>query len=300
MRAGVLAGLGLLLSLSLVTLAHLAALGDETVPWRKLPITEANLGPPERPARQIPDSARPCRARDVTFRIVSSGPVNSLVSVYGFELRNVGTRTCVVRSGPRAAARRVRISYPRGQMPFALWPGGSAGAELFATDCEEPPWTPTRGAVVQVGYVTRTTSLSIRSCQAGTPGLEVQPFRPPPPPETRRERFPLRATTHVPSRARAGETLRFLVELENTSSKPFRFPYCPVQEFGVMGAGRMVSSLNCHAAGEIDPGDRATFELRAPLLAEARAGRAELYWHMDDGTFLGALVARDAIELRGP
>lgn len=298
MRAGVLAGLCLLISLSLVTAGYLVEREDETVPWRQLPITEANIGPPDRPPRPIPDKARPCLGRDVTVQIVSSGPVNSVLSAYGLELRNVGTQTCVVRSRLRAFARRVRISHPRSHTPFALWPGGSAGAELFASDCEEPPYAPPRRAVVHARYLTRTTSFSIKSCHVGTPGLVVQPFTPPPPPEPRMERFPLRATTHVPKRARAGETLRFIVELENTSSRPFRFPYCPVQEFGVIGAVRVVSSLDCHRAGEVAPGDRASFELQARLLPEAPSGRAELYWHMVDGTLEGSIHARDAIELR--
>jgi hypothetical protein len=138
----------------------------------------------------------------------------------------------------------------------------------------------------------------MRACARGRATLVVPPFVPPPPPETRRERFPLAATTHVPEQARAGETMRLLVELQNTSSKPFRFPYCPVQEFGVMGGGRFVSSLNCHPTGEIAPGGSATFELRAPMRPDAPPGRAEVYWHMEDGTFTGDIFARDAVELR--
>jgi hypothetical protein len=298
MRGPVLAGICIALSAALVTGSYLLKSDEPVIPWRNVPVTEANLGPPDPLPRSIPDAARTCSARDITVELVSSGPVSSAISVYGLALRNVSTQTCVVRSGPRAAARRVRISHQRAQTPFALWPGGTAGAELFASDCDEPPWAPPRRAVVRAGYLTRTASFRIKSCYDGTPGLLVQPFATPPPPEPRAARFPLRATTHVPKNARAGETLRLRVELENTSSRPFRFPYCPVQEFGVMGAARLVSSLNCHVAGDIGPGDRATFELRARLSSEAPPGRAEVYWSMEDGTFQGAILARDAIELR--
>jgi len=65
-----------------------------------------------------------------------------------------------------------------------------------------------------------------------------------------------------------------------------------------MGGARLVSVLNCHPAGEVGPGDRRTFELQARLLPEAPSGRAEVYWHMEDGTFEGSIYAKDAIELR--
>jgi hypothetical protein len=298
MRGPVLAGICIALSAALVTGSYVLDSGERVIPWRDVAVTEANLGPPDPLPRAIPDSARTCRSSDVAVELVSASPVNSAISVYGLELRNVSTETCVVRSRLQAVARGVRISHRRAQTPFAVWPGGTTGAELFASDCEEPPWAPLRWAVVRARYLTRTESFRIKSCRAGTPGLVVQPFMAPPPPEPRVERFPLRATTHVPKRARAGETLRFLVELENTSSRPFRFPYCPVQEFGVMGGARLVSVLNCHPAGEVGPGDRATFELQARLLPEAPSGRAEIYWRMEDGTFDGSIYARDAIELR--
>lgn len=91
--------------------------------------------------------------------------------------------------------------------------------------------------------------------------------------------------------------LRFRVALENTSAKPFRFPYCPVYEAGVMGAARFAAPLNCDPVRHLGPGDEAVFELRTRLREDVGPGRYEVYWYMEDGTVLGDLIARDAIEL---
>lgn len=298
MRVGVLAGLGLLLSASLVTTAYLLDRRDATVPWRELPITEANLGPPTPAPPPIPAGTRTCTGRRALVETSGPQPLNSATTMYWVGLRNTGSESCVVRAHPtaRAASGRVRIRAMQRASAFVLAPGSATGAGLAVGTCGHER-SNAGDAALRVGYGTRTARLRIPACSRGAQTLIVSPFEAPPPPEPKLERFPLHAELRVPRRAVLGSTLRFRVAIENTSAKPFRFPYCPVFEAGVMGAARFAAPLNCDPVGRLEPGDEVVFDLLTPLREDARPGRYEVYWYLNDATVLGDLIARDAIEL---
>jgi hypothetical protein len=295
MRPGGLAGLLLLLSASLIATATLLDDDEKVIPWRQLPIAE-EYGPPTAPPPPVSADATVCRDENVVVKTTGPQPLNSATTMYGVGLRNAGTEPCVVRSRPtvRVVNGRVRINRRRASA-FVLPPGEATGADLAVGTCHH---SSAGEAVLAVGYRSRTKLLRIPACRAGAQWVDVSPYLELPPPEPKLERFPLAAELRVPRWARAGSTLHFRVALENAARRPFRFPFCPFFEGGVMGAAHVASTLNCRPVGTLEPGAEVVFDLQARLRADAAPGRYEVYWYADDGTLTGSILARDAIELR--
>jgi hypothetical protein len=124
-------------------------------------------------------------------------------------------------------------------------------------------------------------------------------FAPLPPPEPSIEPQAASVTLSVPSTAKAGEDLVYLVALTNEGSAPAFLDPCPtysqhlvVDNRAVKQSGVSLLLLNCPAIGnEIAPGASVLLEMHEPVPIDLGPGPVELDWFMDPGGPFDSLSA---------
>ena len=120
---------------------------------------------------------------------------------------------------------------------------------------------------------------------------EPQPFVPPP---------AFAAKIDAPQTARAGERLRYIVELTNTTAVGQRFAECPAYVHNIAGPFELGSGdrpgfivpvrrqiLNCGGIGEIAAGATLSFEMIYDIPRDALAGTYVLEFHLDGPAYSG-------------
>jgi hypothetical protein len=114
---------------------------------------------------------------------------------------------------------------------------------------------------------------------------EPQPFVPPP---------AFSAKIDAPQTARAGQRLRYLVELTNATAIGQRFAECPAYVHNIAGPFELGSGdrpgfialerrqiLSCGGIGEIAPGASLSFEMLYEIPSDALAGTYGLVFRLD-------------------
>jgi hypothetical protein len=255
----------LLALLSTVAGATACGSSDATIAFRPLPPYSARPVP-------APRDAPACAAPSARLFNAGEQGLNAATILYYVGLRNRGRRTCIVRGslgvtvlGPRGAPIQVSFtSQPYGeQLPWrvAVEPGSSVGTTIVVSRlCADPlrQTTDVRYRVSLDGF--RGLTKSGVGCTTGAE-IQVSPFQG----SVRRRpgrHWPLRARLDAPKTVEGGKTLHSVVELTNTSSRPFRFPYCP--NYDLIGVAQPRSyTLNCKGVGAINPGARVRFALES-------------------------------------
>jgi hypothetical protein len=283
------------LSILVLAFALTGCGGDEhVVAWADVPY---EAGPPiARDVPAIPRGARPCRAGELEVRFRWNEPF-SLALVDGtLTVRNVGRSACVVGGLPRLVQPAGGLpldltgpvlepadgfwapeGYPDSNPRWGLRPGGVARAGLLE---RFPCFEPGNGRGVET---VRLAGVPVRIaiCLHARAQLMVGPLVPPALPARPATRFPFRARIVGKPTGRPGEPLSFRVRVTNSSTRTFRFPFCPYVEEGVDGgSGAGGGTLNCHGVKTIGPGRRVVFEMRTDPLRFFRPGRHELRWQL--------------------
>jgi hypothetical protein len=228
------------------------------------------------------------------FVAANSQPLNSMMSVHWFEVRNRGRRTCALRGRPdvtvlKTGGYRVRISQVRGtygeSRTFGLRPGHGAKLLLFVGSYCGEPSGPKRPALVVLHAADHDVRVPLTACPSGL-DLSLKPFEStdPPPPE-QRVRFPFDVSIVGHPHARRGTTLVYRVRLRNRSPRPFRFPdsWCPIVNEWIDGQNGPVFGLNCRPAGTIAPGKSVSFVMHYELSRHYVPGRRLLHWTLANG-----------------
>jgi hypothetical protein len=271
---------------------------DAAIPFRPLPPYSA------RPVA-APENAPACAAPQARLFNAGEQGLNAASILYYVGVRNRGRRTCVVHGSLGVTALRprdapIRVSFtsrPYGEeLPWrvAVEPGSSVGTMILVSRaCAHPlrETTTLRYRVSLDGFhgLTKTAL----GCTTGAE-IEVSPFQGSPRHRPGRH-WPLRARLVAPNTVEGGTTLRSVVELTNTSSKPFRFPYCPNYDLVGMADARSYT-LNCKDVGAIGPGDAMRFALESPTRRTDHRWRSTLSFSTgpDEGD---EIVAEDSVVL---
>jgi len=269
------------------------------VPWVDRPAPPYNAPPPKIP--RYTTSAPPCRARELAVGGVRrAGATGNLLEEVHIE--NVGTTACLLAGFPKVTAGTadgtrvpVRARVGRhgtyfGQIVPADIDPGRHGVLDFATGdaCDahhvhsdrllafDLPgdggvvFAPRRLAlVVECGFLTMS--------RLGLPKPQPSERRP-------RRGTPdvLRARIDIPSSARAGATLSFVVTLTNPTRTTVVLTPCPRYEEALYG-DRPVERwyhLNCDSVRRIAPHASVRYAMAVRVPADARPGLAKFLWRL--------------------
>jgi hypothetical protein len=254
----------------------------------------------------------PCRASDLAVHgQVDFQPYGNGGGIAVIALRHKGAQPCrlegspsvklVKKGGPKqvdAAIQRPPLIFPDTAYPLssllAIRPGEYAGLTItWANWCDpEIPGKPrVAPSVVRItlpggaGHLDAGYNAVPRCVDPTRPStIGVSPF------ET--AKVPAAApwtsgsvkasVPDQPVRARRGGTLRFVVELENTSRSTLSFDRCPSYVAQLVPAGQVeVHTVNCAAAKPIAPGEREAFAMQLRVPKNAPLGGNGLFWGLD-------------------
>ena len=263
---------------------------ERVVEWRDglLPLAG---GPARALVPSLPRGAHFCGGRSLQFVATYAQGVNSALDSHGFKVRNEGKRTCALRGRPAvtvlsAGGQPVRIAQIPGtygevrlaERTFGLRPGHSASLGLFVgSACRGSSRHKTKALIV-LATGDRSVRVRLTTCAPGL-SLSLTPFQPSDRlPPVRFTQLPFRASIVGHPHAPRGTTLVYRVRLRNISSRPFRFPWCPVVNQRTGGPKGQFSGLNCRPAGTIAAGESILFVMHYELSRNYRPGPRTLHW----------------------
>jgi hypothetical protein len=251
------------------------------VPWVSQPPPSAGPG------------GRPCTASVLRATPVLSSATGGLVGE--IQLRNAGKEPCSLSGKP---AVKLRPALPQSVTSLILpgtglpasWLrslGGDRRASLPITlfNWCYPPQTTTLVLTLSGGRGRLTVPLheSPRCIVAATPTtISLAAFQPsggPTAPWTQQV-----AARVLPQtlKGRAGQVLRYQVELTNHSRKTVALKPCPfVSQALAHGSTPRVDVLNCGPAGELKPGNSVIFQMELGIPATVPGGPNSLSWTLD-------------------
>lgn len=218
-----------------------------------------------------------------------------MMAVQYFEVRNRGSKTCALRGRPdvtvsKSGGYRVRIASLRGtcgekrfaERTFGLRPGHGAHFALFVGSYCGDPSRPRVPALIVLHAVGHDVRVPLTTCRSGL-DLSLEPFQPndPLPPE-RRLRFPFDVSIVGHPHARRGTTLVYRVRLRNVSSRPFRFPWCPIVDEWIGKQNGPVFELNCRPVRTLAAHESVLFVMHYKLSAYFRPGVRTLHWTLSN------------------
>lgn len=239
----------------------------------------------------LPRFARFCAGPSFRFRADGTQGMNSVTVIHYFSVRNLGRRTCALYGRPsvtvvESGGRPVTVDPLEGlfgdaqlaERIFGLAPGARADLAVYVSDeCWGPTMKRDRALVV-LGAVGHRVRVQLDTCGRGLT-LGVSPFEPvlPPTPDPRTT-FPFKATILGHPHARRGTTLVYRVRLRNTSSRAFRFPWCPTVYEWVGRQNGPSFGLNCKPTGRVGPYESVVFVTQYPLSRHYVPGIHTLHW----------------------
>jgi hypothetical protein len=275
------------------------------VPWVNRPAPRYHA--PAARIRPYATDAPPCRAAQLAVQrrrpAVAAGNV-----LERFAFRNVSPEPCVLRGFPKVTgltANGVRRSVGARRSPDGTYFGtlvpakiGSGGRVFldFATGegCEHPSRRvkryraltfvlPSGGAAVSA-----PESSLVKICGF----LEMSEFGLPTPPPTQpapRAGTPgtLRVNVTMPTAARAGRTLRFVVTLTNPTALTVRLTSCPRYGEEIFTEAGHVAQwywLNCSTVRSIPPQSRVRYAMALRIPARTPRGLAKFRWQLGTPT----------------
>ena len=264
--------------------------------WRDLPPI-LDPAPAKAIIPPLPRHAHLCDGPTRRFVRAGHQGLNSLTTIYYFEVRNRGQTTCALTGRPtvsilKTGSHAIRV----GSMPgtygevslagrtFGLAPGRTASVELFVSNQCADVYARKTQAVVVLEAVGRRLRVTLETCRPGL-DLDLTPFQPvvklPPDPRTT---FPFRASIVGEPHGRRGTTLVYRVRLRNVSSDPFTFPWCPRLNEWIGHQNGPSFTLNCRPAGTIAPGGSVSFVMHYRLSPHYLPGLRTLHWTLSTET----------------
>ena len=218
-----------------------------------------------------------------------------------FAFRDVGSAPCILRDHPRAAASEpgkqsvvaANGGFFAGELvPETMTPGGVATDLNLETerDCAARYAGP--GNWPTSIYHTVTVSipgggdLVLHGTFDVECGLYVSEFGVPPadPVYPTPPLAGATITVDVPSTVNAGEQLRYVVDIANTTAADMVLDPCPSYLQGFGGAGKTPLRLNCDAVHDVPAGQIVRFAMELSVPASTPTGPAQVCWNVVDIT----------------
>lgn len=252
-----------------------------------------------------PSNAPPCTRREVVASFRGKDGAGGHEIDY-IRFRNVGRSTCLLAGYPRVIATRAGwpdVTATDGSffpVPHtANMPSGGTTLLGVETDtyCAARPGGGGGGRIYRRLTITLhsggSTSVSVpRSAELDvTCGLHLTRFWDPhyPQPEPYYPLSVLRARLELPRTARAGSTLRYIVDLRNPTGHRVRLTPCPGYVEAAtqlrpndqaVALAKRTFELNCLPIREVDAHRIVRFAMHLRLPADAAAGVTKVYWSL--------------------
>lgn len=294
------AAAALILGLAALLAAHqsgpAAAAGGaaaQAVGWVDHPVSIPSVRAPRNPGIAV------CTSSDLSVRMQGRGLIQYGIYAYNYRARNTSGHACYVSGRPSArVAGRAVAAAPNVLDVTAgvLAPGASAA--FAVTQSPRAACTPavsphgvlrtsavtprfgigTRPAVVTGGGTIRTS----RCNKTGVTQIGLTPVEPRPDALS-----PLVIRLQTPARGRAGQVLRFTVQITNPTKSAIRLAPCPGYQVGISSARAVAYRLNC-SAPVLRAGQSRVYDMRYAIPAATPAGLAKIGWFLLNSTRNGA------------
>jgi len=283
-----------------VSTAPVGFVQNGIVPWINQPAPAYEAPAPK--AVPYPTQAAPCTASQLEVSTGRHGAAAGTL-LEGFKFTNIGTAACLLRgfptiSGVRAGTRvllhptRARAGAIEPLVPSDMAARGHVFLDVTTgAGCQG-------GAAPQVVYRSLLFGLPAGGTVRGRGltileqcGLVISRFGLPPrvPEPVAAPGSPgvPHATSSLPSSARPGTRLRYVITLSNPTEAAVSFDHCPSYTEGLYTATAVSKRsyfLNCQAVSSVPAHRRARFAMELPVPQEARAGIAKLGWSLNTPT----------------
>jgi len=294
------AAAALILGLAALIAAHQsgaapAADGATTpaVGWVNHPVPMPSVRAPRNPGIAV------CTSGDLSVRMQGRGLIQYGIYAYTYTARNTSGHACYVSGRPSArVAGRLVAAAPNVLDVTAgvLAPGASA--TFAVTQSPRAACTPavSRHGVLRTSAVTPRfgigarpavaarggTILTSRCNKTGVTQIGLTPAAP------RSDALsPLVIRLQAPARARAGQVLRFTVQITNPTRSAIRLAPCPDYQVGISSARAAAYRLNC-SAPVLRAGQSRVYDMRYAVPAGTPAGLAKIGWFLLNSTRDGA------------
>lgn len=268
---------------------------EETVavPWIAQPGTMFEGSP--LPVPTPPTSGPPCRAADLKVSDTGGNGGGGHYSVT-FDFLNVSSAPCILQGFPHVVAtepgRRALVAGYGGffvgtEQSATMQPGGTTSLNIETErDCDAR--YAALGRWPTLLYHTATVSIPGGGTVVLHEAFDVEcgfyagkfGVAQPQPEYTKSPISGATAQLELPSAVEAGSTLKYAVDLTNSTSSDMALNPCPGYQQGLGAAGKTILALNCAAMPALPTHATRRFAMELAVPADFPTGPTDIYWNV--------------------